>query len=73
MHLAAASGHTAAVQLLLDEGAELEAENDNGYTALDLAEENGRTEVASLLREAFDKIESQRVRDEEMGNDRDDE
>jgi len=38
------------VKLLLDRGANIDARSDDGATALKLADGNGKTEVAALLR-----------------------
>jgi len=38
--------------LLLDAGADMDAKNSDGATALMLAESRGFTEIAALLREA---------------------
>jgi hypothetical protein len=43
------TAHEALIELLLRHGAELEARNDRGQTALDLARENENDEVAAAL------------------------
>ena len=48
---AARAGHAGVVQVLCDAGARLGATDSSGSTALQLAVENGRTEVAALLRD----------------------
>lgn len=48
MH-AARAGRMAVVEFLLAEGADPRLENDDGYTALDLAKENNHPEIAVLL------------------------
>jgi len=48
---AARGGHAAVVQALCDAGARLCATDCSGSTALRVAEENGRAEVAALLRD----------------------
>ena len=45
-------GNTEITQLLLDAGADVNAENNNGKTALMLALEYGHTEVVELIRKA---------------------
>lgn len=41
------------VELLLSKGADTNAEDNNGYTPLDVAVESGEEEVATLLRKAM--------------------
>jgi ankyrin repeat protein len=48
---AASSGHTEIVQLLLDKGANINAADLNGGTALYYADWNGHTEIVQLLLE----------------------
>ena len=43
-------GHVRVVRLLLEKGADAEARDKYGKTALDLAERNGKTKVVDLLR-----------------------
>ena len=50
LHSAAVRGHTEVVELLLAEGAEVNARMSKGYTALQLAEQEGHARVAELLR-----------------------
>jgi ankyrin repeat protein len=50
LHWAAANGETAAAQELLEAGADASLKEDNGMTALELAEKRGKHEVAALLR-----------------------
>ena len=50
LHVAAAGGHAKAVELLLKRGAPPLAIDQNGYTALDLAEQLGHAAVARVLR-----------------------
>jgi ankyrin repeat protein len=44
-------GHTEIVQLLLEKGADVNAKDDDGRTALMLAAEKGHTEIVQLLLE----------------------
>ena len=46
-------GGTKAVELLLKQEANIEAQNKDGLTALHLAAREGKTETAALLLEAF--------------------
>ena len=48
---AAASGHAAVVGLLLESGAEIDAQNKKGATSLMVASLAGRTEVVEILLE----------------------
>lgn len=50
LHLAAYFGQKDIVELLLAEGADFRAQNRDGRTAMGLANENGHTEVAELIR-----------------------
>ena len=43
-------GHTDTVKALLDAVADVNAQDDNGKTALSLAEQNGYAAVADMLR-----------------------
>lgn len=49
LHYAAFEGKAAAVQFLLEKGADKDAVAPNGYTALMLAARNGKTEAAKAL------------------------
>jgi ankyrin repeat protein len=49
--IAAEKGHTKIVQLLLEKGADVNAKNKYGETALMYAAENGHTETVQLLLE----------------------
>ena len=51
LHLATAYGSLRAAQILLEKGAMLEDRNLHGYNALDIAVENQRPEIVSLLLE----------------------
>ena len=51
LHRAATRGHANIVEILLARGADTNAKDHRGRTALDLAEDRGRTEVANLLRQ----------------------
>jgi ankyrin repeat protein len=50
LHRAARKGHANIVETLLAKGADTNAKDGRGRTALDLAKDKGRTEVANLLR-----------------------
>ena len=45
-------GNTEVVKLLLDAGADVNAENNNGMTALKLAINQGHHEIVQLIRKA---------------------
>lgn len=49
LHFAASSGQTAVVQHLLEAGADPAAEDQEGNTALDYANQNGHVEVGNLF------------------------
>ena len=50
--LAAFYGHTDAVRVLLDGGADVNAKSKKGMTALSSAQSNGHTAVVQLLKKA---------------------
>ena len=50
LHYAAVRGHKETAELLIAEGADMNANSDNGGTPLDWAIGKNRTEVADLLR-----------------------
>jgi ankyrin repeat protein len=52
---AAQGGHTDVVKALLDANAEVDVQNKNGETALDLAMQNDRKEIVNLLQEVGKK------------------
>jgi ankyrin repeat protein len=52
LHWAALKGHQAIVALLIAEGADLKAVNNDGETALQVAERAGKPEIVALLRPA---------------------
>jgi ankyrin repeat domain-containing protein 50 len=52
-------GHAAAVELLLQKGAELESQDKNGRTPLSWAAEKGHTEVVELLLQKGAELESE--------------
>jgi ankyrin repeat protein len=64
--VASFSGHLAVCELLVDKGADKEAKNNVGYTALILASGHGNTAVCKLLvekgadKEAKDKVSGER-------------
>jgi len=49
LHAAAAGRHTAACELLLNHGADINAQQHLGYTALHAAAQHGDTEMATML------------------------
>jgi ankyrin repeat protein len=49
---ASKNGYTDIVKLLIDVGANVNAQDDEGYTALRLASKAGHTEIVQMLREA---------------------
>jgi len=51
LHLAASWGHLAIVKRLLEGGADLTLRDEDGYTALDYARQQGKSEVVALLSE----------------------
>ncbi|KAI0270169.1 ankyrin repeat-containing domain protein [Russula aff. rugulosa BPL654] len=51
LHVASACGAPEVVRLLLEHGADIEAKDKNGKTALQEAAENERDKVVELLRE----------------------
>ena len=51
LHCAAEYGFETVTRLLLDRGADIDAKNANGVTALDLEAKNGREATARLLRD----------------------
>ncbi|MCH7911223.1 MAG: ankyrin repeat domain-containing protein, partial [Candidatus Hydrogenedentes bacterium] len=51
LHFAASRGHVDVVEALLGAGADAEARDGNGRTALDVASYSGNNEVAALLRD----------------------
>lgn len=52
---AAAEGNSEVVELLLEHGANSAAEDSDGETAADFAENNGHTQTAALLRDSLNK------------------
>jgi len=53
LHSAVENGYTACLQLLLEAGADASTQNEDGKTALELAEENKHAEAAAVLRGAL--------------------
>ena len=66
---AATKGHTKIVRLLLDKGADVNAKDNSGNTALMLADREGHTDIAKLLQAArrleVQKLVKQRIAREE--------
>jgi ankyrin repeat protein len=50
--MAAREGHLSMVLLLMEHGADLDVRNEDGATALKLARERGKREVADMLARA---------------------
>jgi hypothetical protein len=50
LHIAAEEGHKEIAELLIAEGADVNAKDDRGETSLDWAEETNNKEIADLLR-----------------------
>ena len=59
LHFACCNSHTAVVKLLLNKGANIEAQNDEHWTPLHLACQNGQTDVVKLLLNNRANIEAQ--------------
>src|SRR5205809_1003504 len=59
LHLAAENGHGAVVQLLLKEGADIEAKDESGYTALSMEAKSGNKAIVQLLLEEGADIASE--------------
>lgn len=53
--VAARNGHTATVEALLTQGADVHAKDKDGKTALQLAESEGHTHIAQLLKKLEEK------------------
>ena len=53
--IASKMGYTEIVKLLLNAGADVNAQNDVGRTAMMIATEEGHNEMIQLLKEASDK------------------
>ncbi len=53
MHAAVSRGHIEVVKILLANGADINAKDKNGITALNLASENGYKEIVYLLLTAW--------------------
>ena len=49
--MAAGYGHTEAVEMLIDSGADINAKDSKGISAMMWAEAKGHTEIVNLLRE----------------------
>src|SRR5262249_54726430 len=63
LHAAAAGGSTAMVRALLDAGADVNAEEENGRTPLHVAATNRRKEVAALLLARGAKVDAKNKSD----------
>ena len=63
LHSAAASGEAEAVALLLDEGADIEFRDDDGWTPLHIAVEKNKPEVVTLLLDRGANIEARTERE----------
>jgi ankyrin repeat protein len=59
LHFAAEYGHVEVVKILLEKGANIGAQNQNGYTPLHFAAEYGHVEVVKILLEKGANIEAQ--------------
>ena len=59
LHLAVHSGHLPMIQLLLSNGADVNAKDDIGYTPLHVATQHNRMEVADLLLEYGANVNAQ--------------
>ena len=55
LHAAALTGQTEAVELLIDKGADLNAENENGVTPLQMAAQQGHPAIVELLQKSRHK------------------
>ena len=55
-HTAASNGHASTVRALAASGASLTAQNRDGQTPLDVAEQWGNTETAPALRQLVDDL-----------------
>jgi ankyrin repeat protein len=55
LHWMSLSGHQGIVELLLAQGADMTAKDNDGKTPLDLATQGGHNDVVELLRKHRDK------------------
>jgi ankyrin repeat protein len=56
LHEAAGGGHKDVVELLIARGADISVNDKNGMTPLQVAEKNGKTDIADLLRRPTGKV-----------------
>ncbi|KAK6508725.1 hypothetical protein TWF506_010803 [Arthrobotrys conoides] len=69
LHNAVNTGFITIVQLLVENGIDIDLENENGKTALDLATELGYDQIEKYLRNTIEKFESIWVEPEELDSD----
>jgi ankyrin repeat protein len=62
LHLAAGLGHEKVVQILINNGANVHCESQDGRTALQLAKNNGHETVIQLIRAKTQSLDSQKKR-----------
>ncbi|RYE05054.1 MAG: ankyrin repeat domain-containing protein [Rickettsiaceae bacterium] len=57
LHLAAITGQLSIVELLIDQGANISAKNNNDQTALDLADSNEDEDKAEIVEEVISYLQ----------------